>query len=86
MFHGHKDFHKIVLCRVLDYAEFKQTECQRVAVCWHMLFSVVGLVDGLEGTCFSSKVETAHQRGKSEVKITQNEDARIPANLLVMLG
>lgn len=34
----------------------KQTECQTVAVCWHRLFSVAGLVDGLEGICFSSKI------------------------------
>lgn len=33
-----------------------QTECQKVAVCWHVLFSVVGLVDVLEGTYFSSKI------------------------------
>lgn len=43
-----------------------QAECQKVAVCWHVLFSVVGLVDGLEGTCLSGKIRNG--TSKREVR------------------
>lgn len=65
IFHVHKDFHKMVLfVEQVIMLNSNQTECQTVAVCWHVLFSVVGLVDGLEVLVFLVKFEMAHQRGK----------------------